>query len=66
MIPKYLILIMAILIAILLVIFLTGFIINMGWFLKSRNFEDFPLRWIVLFIINILIISALLKILYML
>lgn len=45
----------------MLMVFLTGFIINMSWFLKSHDIEEFPLRWIVLFIIHLIVIIILIK-----
>lgn len=46
---------------IILIVFLTGFLLNMSWFLKSHDIEEFPLRWIVLFIIHLIVIIILIK-----
>lgn len=66
MLIKILLLIITILTMIMLMIFLTGFIINMSWFLKSHDIEEFPLRWIFLFMIHLIVIIILIKSLYML
>lgn len=46
---------------IILIVFLTGFLLNMSWFLKSHDIEEFPLRWIVLFIMHLIVIIILIK-----
>lgn len=66
MLIKLLLLVITILTTIMLIVFLTGLIINMSWFLKSHDIEEFPLRWIVLFVIHLIVIIILIRSLYML
>lgn len=56
MLIKLLLLVITILTTIMLIVFFTGLIINMSWFLKSHDIEEFPLRWIVLFVIHLIVI----------
>ena len=58
MLIKFLLLIIT---TIMLIVFLTGVLLNMSWFLKSHDIEEFPLRWIVLFIIPLIVIIILIK-----